>query len=109
MHELSLASEIMDIVGREVPENCSLEGISITVGGLSCVNPDSLVFCLESLAGKGVQIRVNREPARLLCLDCREEYTATDMYQPCPCGSLRREVISGRDLTVDEIQMKEIE
>jgi hydrogenase nickel insertion protein HypA len=109
MHELSLAAEIMEIVGREVPGNCSLEGISITVGGLSCVNPDSLVFCLESLTGEDIRIRVNREPARLLCLDCGEEYTATDMYQPCQCGSLRREVLSGRELTVDEIQMKETE
>jgi hydrogenase nickel insertion protein HypA len=109
LHELSLAAEIMDIVRKEVPGGCLLRRISLTVGGLSCVNPDSLVFCLESLVGDDVVIEVNRRPAELRCQDCGEEYTATDMYQPCICGSLRREVLSGRELTVDEIELKEPE
>lgn len=109
MHELSLATEIMRMVSGEIPENWELKGLAITVGGLSCVSPDSLVFCLQSLAGEAVAVELQKTPAVLRCLECSAEFETTDMYQPCGCGSLKREVISGREITVDSIEMKEKE
>ena len=109
MHELSLATEIMRIAADEIPEKWELKGLSITVGGLSCVSPDSLVFCLRSLAGDGVEVKVRRTPAVLQCLECGNEFETTDLYEPCSCGSLKRQVKSGREITVDNLEMKEIE
>jgi len=108
MHELSLASEVVRMVESELFPGSSVEKITLSVGVLSCVNPDSLVFCLESLlVGKGhlgVTLSVNRVQALLLCLECLEQYNTADMYEPCPlCGSLRRKILSGHDLVVDSI------
>ena len=109
MHELSLATEIMRMAAGEIPEKWKLKGLAITVGGLSCVSPDSLVFCLRSLAGDDVEVEVSKTPAVLQCLECGNEFETTDMYEPCSCGSLKRQVISGREITVDSIEMKELE
>lgn len=109
MHELSLATEIMRMTSGEIPEKWELKGLAITVGGLSCVSPDSLVFCLRSLAGEDVEVQVTKTPAILRCLECGNEFETEDMYEPCNCGSLKRQVVSGREITVDTIEMKEIE
>lgn len=94
---------------EEIPDKWALKGVSITVGSLSCVSPDSLVFCLQSMAGIDVEVSVKRIPAVLKCLECGSEFETEDMYEQCRCGSLRRQVVSGRDITVDSIEMKEIE
>lgn len=114
MHELSLATEIVRMVAEQVPQGCVLNGINLSIGYLSGVNPDSLVFCLESvIPGRDpgdVRISVNRIPALLNCLECGSNYTTDDLYEPCPaCDSLRRKVLSGRELTVDSIETVEIE
>lgn len=67
------------------------------------------MFCLESLAGRGIAITVSSAKAVVECLDCGCEYSPDDMYQACRCGSLRKRVLSGRDITVDSIEIKEIE
>jgi hydrogenase nickel incorporation protein HypA/HybF len=110
MHELSLAAEVISIVEAELLPGAGIEKITLSVGMLSCVNPDSLVFCLDSLlVTKGytkVVLSVNRIQALLLCLECGEQYNTEDVYKACPgCGSLKREILSGRDLTVDSIHL----
>jgi len=112
MHELSLAAEIVDLVKERIPSNSKLSSVSLSSGALSCVNPDSLRFCLQAVLekeyGPEVNIQVTSVPACLLCLECSARFETEDMYQPCPdCGSLRRKVISGRDLTVDSIEIVE--
>lgn len=109
MHELSLATEIMHVAAGEIPDKWELKGLAITVGSLSCVSPDSLIFCLQSIAGDGVEVEVKRTPAVLKCLQCKNEFETEDMYQACSCGSLNRQVISGREITVDSIEIKEME
>jgi len=105
---LSLAAEIISMAEEQVPVGCILSGITLTVGALSGVNPDSLTFCLESSLPDEVRISVNSIAARLNCLECGRDYTTGDMYEPCPsCGSLRRKVVSGRNLTVDSIETLE--
>ncbi|MCD4708196.1 MAG: hydrogenase maturation nickel metallochaperone HypA [Candidatus Sabulitectum sp.] len=110
MHELSLAVEVIHMAEGELVPGFSLKRITLSVGMLSSVNPDSLQFCLESLleqkGHRSVQLELNRIEALLLCRDCGIQYKTADVYEPCPgCSSFHREVLSGRDLIIDSVEM----
>lgn len=111
MHELSLSQAIIDRIGQSMDEGDTVLEIAMTVGRLSCVNPDSLEFCLEALledAGMGApEIVIRHTPALLRCRECGTEFETDDMYAPCPgCGAMAREVLSGRDLVVDYVRIE---
>ena len=114
MHELSLAHAIVGEITESLGEGERLARIGLTVGRLSCVSPDSLSFCLEALlqqTGMGSpELEVSRSPALLRCRECGEQFGTGDMYTPCPaCGGMRREVLAGRDLVVDYMEILQTE
>lgn len=87
-----------------------LARVSITVGPLSGICPESLSFCFTEIArmeGFGEpELVITRTQARLVCLDCGIEYEAEDFYRGCPeCGSISRRILSGREFTVDSVEI----
>jgi hydrogenase nickel incorporation protein HypA/HybF len=52
MHELSLARNIMTIIGEHLPEGreAELRSVRVRVGPLAGVSPESLRFCFDALA-----------------------------------------------------------
>ncbi len=62
---------------------------------------------LELLA-REPDLVINLTKAKLICLDCDIEYEAKDFYQGCPdCGSISRRILSGREFTVDSVELEE--
>ncbi len=100
MHELSLASAIVDTVERHA-DGRSVSVISMSVGALRQVVPDSLEFYVE-LVGRGTvcegaRLELELVPARLALL--RSGMGAAELPLPCLRGRWhggRRGRIHGR-------------
>ncbi|MFO8182842.1 MAG: hydrogenase maturation nickel metallochaperone HypA [Candidatus Aegiribacteria sp.] len=112
MHEMSLARDMTRIIGKTLGRKVRLEKVNITVGPLSGISPESLRFCFTEIArmeGFGEpELVIDKTEARLVCLECGEEYEAVDFYQGCPsCGSISRRILSGREFTVDSVEIDE--
>lgn len=112
MHELSLAHDMTRIIGSTLGRKVPLYRVNVTIGPLSGISPESLKFCFTEIAkmeGFGEpELVINRTEARLVCLDCNTEYDVKDFYQGCPdCGSISRRILSGREFTVDSVEIDE--
>ncbi len=113
MHELSIAEDILGLVATRMGVGQQLSSVHLTLGPLSGVSADALQFCFPELAelqGFGrPKLIVEEPPAQIRCLDCGYEYGLRDFGDGCPvCGSWNREVRSGRQFTVDWIEVEDI-
>jgi hydrogenase nickel incorporation protein HypA/HybF len=106
MHELSLASAIVDTVERHA-EGRPVSVITMRVGALRQVVPDSLELYVD-LVGRGTvcdgaRLEVEFVPARLAC--CGGEWAPPSFR--CPnCGG-GGTVVSGDEFLVESIELKE--
>jgi hydrogenase nickel incorporation protein HypA/HybF len=107
MHELSLASAIVDTVERHAAGR-PVEVISLQVGALRQVVPESLEFYLE-IVGRGTvcedaRLELELVPARLSC--CGGEWEPPSFRCPsCGGGGV---VVSGDEFMVESIELKEV-
>ncbi|MBD3315004.1 MAG: hypothetical protein GF344_04400 [Chitinivibrionales bacterium] len=111
MHELSLMDSVFDLIAPKVRDPGKLVAVYVTVGPLSGVCADSLLFGFDLLAEERgfdhAKLVVERTSALVWCEACGREYESGDLSQGCPsCGALRRMVLSGDEFTVDGIEME---
>lgn len=110
MHELSLASEIIDLVRPSIPEGESLKSVRVTIGLLAGVCSDSLQFCFTEISRlegfPDARLEMMLKPARYRCLSCDHEYETRTVEQMCPaCGSMMRSTLGGTELSIDCIEV----
>lgn len=111
MHEMALAEGILDIVLSYADKNEAkkVTEISVLVGEMTGVVPESLDFCFESLSkgtkAEGAKLVLKHIPLVAKCLECGNE-TKVERYNfTCPkCKSLRMEIVSGRELRVESLE-----
>ena len=107
MHELSLASAIVDTVERHA-DGRPVRVISLRVGALRQVVPESLELYVD-LVGRGTvcegaRLEVEVLPARLAC--CGGEWEPPGFRCPT-CGGGGR-VVSGDEFRVESIQVVDV-
>ena len=110
MHEYSLACELKDVV-EKFRQGKKLLGVQVEAGSLSGVVPAafdfSLAAVLEEGYGKGVKIETRYVTAEAKCR-CGVVFQLKDPLQPCPqCGGWEREVVKGKDLFIQSIEVEE--
>jgi hydrogenase nickel incorporation protein HypA/HybF len=114
MHELALAEGIVRIVmanlKTEDPSNVS--SITVRVGRLSCVSPESLVFCFDAIKNgtplSGAELDIVLENAEIECLDCGARSQSEGFPLICPeCFSTSVRIKQGEDLQVDSFVLEE--
>lgn len=106
MHELSLASAIVDTVERHAGgERVSV--ITLRVGALRQVVPESLELYVDIVGRgtvcEGARLDVELVPARLAC--CGVEWEPPSFR--CPSCAGGGEVISGDEFLVESIELEE--
>ena len=112
MHELSLASNIINIVSSELKKRSisfnKLKTVKIIVGRLMQVVPDSLLYALK-ITGKEIGFydtayEINIKPVEIKCPNCGIQFTAEKFDIRCPdCGCLDVIIAGGREFLIDKI------
>ncbi|HVN54871.1 MAG TPA: hydrogenase maturation nickel metallochaperone HypA [Anaerolineaceae bacterium] len=110
MHELAVTESILDLsIKHARKSNASrVTDIYITIGRLSSIVDDSVQFYWDLISEgticAGAQLHFDRIPARLLCLDCGNEFVLSDQLEPCPrCSSSQVKLLTGEEFRLDSI------
>ena len=108
MHELSITQSIVDAVSDHAGE-ATVVSVRLRIGMLSGVVPRAVRFCFELVTAgtslEGAELVIDEQAGIGHCRGCGNDFTLTDLILLCPCGSADVAVISGRELTVQSIEV----
>lgn len=113
MHEMSLAEGILDISLQYFRQANAqkITEITVLVGEMTNVVPESLSFCFESLS-KGTPaeqavLKLKSMPLEAWCHNCDYKFVVQNYNFTCPhCTSANLEIISGRQLQVESLEVE---
>jgi hydrogenase nickel incorporation protein HypA/HybF len=113
VHELALSTAIVNTVERHAAGR-RVSVVSVRVGALRQVVPDSLAFYFQIVARDSLcadaRLELQEVPARLGCRACGEEWQVEIPAFRCPaCAGGKVEVRSGEELEVESIEVSEQE
>jgi hydrogenase nickel incorporation protein HypA/HybF len=113
MHELSLASAVIDTAVRHA-DGRRVTAVHLRVGHLRQVVPQSLVFYFEHVARgtpcERARLTFDEVPARLRCDGCGHGWELLDLDFRCPvCAAATVEVVEGEEFEVDWISVQQLE
>ena len=107
MHELGIATAIIDIVEKEAAKRSidRIEEIGLRIGALTCVDPEALRFAFEAstidtpLAG--AKIAIESVPVRGVCRSCGKTIEIQEYVFVCShCGASDLDIGQGEELDV---------
>ena len=118
MHELSIATDLVNAALETARQNDAKKVLSITVevGELALVNPEQLQFMFEVLTQdedftkgdllKGARLDLAIVPAVMKCDNCGYQGAVTDKYTcACPKCGLTMRAIAGRDICLKTMEI----
>jgi hydrogenase nickel incorporation protein HypA/HybF len=117
MHELSIVSSVVDTVigSLESYPGARVAEVRLNVGALASVVEDSLQFCYgiatEGTPLEGSRLVVNLIPVTVHCAACGRDGAIESLQSfRCPhCGEPASEILHGRELEIDAIEIEEAE
>lgn len=114
MHELSLATSLMEIIREELARHgvTKLTLVRVRFGPLSNVVPEALDMAFTSLTlgtdYEGARLEMLQGPLVLTCGDCKKDFEAAAPvpYADCPhCGcNFLHTIKSGKELYLDHLE-----
>ena len=113
MHEMGIAMQIVEIASASIPadiDDVRVERINLKVGKLTAVVPESLRFCFQIVAQEtpfcDADLNIEEIPIIAKCNDCNIELTISEPIFICrECNSGSLEIIAGRELDVNSIEI----
>lgn len=113
MHELGIMTGVMEAAGTAARDAGAtrLLKVSLSVGEMTEAIEDALMFAFEALAEEdpftqGAQLEVTMIRPKSRCLECGAEYEHDRFHMFCPeCDSFATELIAGRELQIDSIEV----
>ena len=113
MHELSLVASVFDLLEDKAREHggARVTAVVLKVGVLSGVVPDLLESAFEAYKkgtlAESARLEIAAVPVRLRCPDCGGDTVREDADFSCAaCGSRRVEIVEGRELFVERIELE---
>jgi len=111
MHELSIATSILDLARQHTPAGAVLRSVSVRAGAMRGIEPHAMEFawlaCTQGTEAQGSQIKVEILPWKLQCPACGTEFTSDDPFTPCQCGQKAAHPAGGKELQVVSIEVDE--
>jgi hydrogenase nickel incorporation protein HypA/HybF len=111
MHELSVATGIIEIVEKTMHQNGlhKVHKIDIVIGELTCVDESALRFALDpaskGTAMEGAEIIIHRQTAFATCVTCRKDFEPIGFIAQCPsCQGFETKIVKGRELYLKSIE-----
>lgn len=112
MHEMSIAQGILEIVSEEIRRhgNVKVSVVNISVGKFTAVVPGQLAFCFSLITPEtelaGAVLNIREVPFGYLCSSCGKKFSSGEALMECPeCGGEDPVLTSGRELTIDSIEV----
>lgn len=114
MHEMSLMTQVFDIINQTVAFNnvTQVRRVTLKVGKMANVVPDCLSFCFEILSQgtkcQGAELVMEEVPVTVECRECGKEFSTEGFPLICPvCGSSNTGITGGTEITVDSLEIDE--
>ena len=115
MHEMGIALQIIEIAEASIPtdmQGARIERVNLQIGKLAAVVPVSLLFCFEMAAKdtplQGARLNIEELPGVAKCNDCGTQWIISGLSFRCEkCQSGSIEIISGRELDIQSIEIAE--
>lgn len=112
MHELGIASSILDIVKQYVPERRagSVRRVRVRVGEMAGVVPDSLQMCFDAVIAdtpyRSAVLDIEHVPMAGACADCGVDFAMAQPVFRCPnCHGVHVVLVTGRELLVNDVEV----
>jgi hydrogenase nickel incorporation protein HypA/HybF len=111
MHEAGLCEAVLAVV-RDVSEDAPVRRVRLRVGRLQGVVPDVFEFCWRMVAEDTGAAQASLElldvPVVVHCRACGADGgPVSDTFACAACGSPAVDVISGRQLEVEEVELSD--
>lgn len=113
MHELAVTESILKIAEKHAIQSNAIKvtDIYIVIGNLSSIVNDSIQFYWEIISKSTIcensTLHFERIPAKMICLNCSNEFELSGELSPCPqCKSMRLKVKSGDEFWLDSIEIE---
>jgi len=114
MHEMSIATSILDAVDKECARHPGARAIKVglRIGEWSGVDPNALQFCFDALLTGTTPhpptLDIDFRPRQNRCPICGTEFALKDYEIQCPaCGEPATEAISGQELELAYVELEE--
>lgn len=109
MHELSICSSMVGIV-REHAAGRDVRAVHVRIGEMRQIVPDTLVYCwslvTEDSELAGVELRVERIPAKIRCAGCGHEETLTELAFVCgSCSADAVDLVEGDEFLITSLEL----
>lgn len=113
LHELGIMTSVLDAVKASAREAgaTSVLKVSMSVGEMTEAIEDALSFAFEALTEsdpfmQGAELSIVTVKPKSHCLECDAEYEHDRFHMLCPeCGSFATELLAGRELQIDSIEV----
>ena len=115
MHEMGIALQIIEIATASLPADLGharVAQVNLKVGKLAAIVPESLRFCfdvaIKDTPLAGAKLAIEEMPVVAKCKDCNAQWTIDEpvfICNTCESGSL--EILSGRELDIESIEVVE--
>ncbi len=113
MHEFGLMQSVLDNVEKSAREAGALKvtEIRLVIGEMREVVADSMDFAFEALSpntlSESATLSITMIRARSRCSQCNHEFEHDRLRRSCPnCDSLATELLAGKEMYIDAIEVE---
>ncbi len=113
MHELAITESLLEIVLQQAEKNNAQKviNVNLVVGELSGAEDECVQsyfgFLSKDTIASGAMLSFRHVPVRTHCHDCEASFCPNELKWVCPgCGSSRIEVVGGRELYVESMEIE---
>jgi len=113
MHEVSICESIIDILKEQAAKGgaSKVTSVRLKIGEMAGVVEDSMRLAFEVVVkgtlADGAELIIDTVPLAARCRSCGREFRIAGYAFSCAhCGRPEIELVSGRELTIEEIDME---
>ncbi len=111
MHELSIATVLLELVNEHTPEGATVKKVHVRAGPLRAIEPDAMELAwtaaTDSTPCAASTLELEVIPWDLHCPDCDRRWQSDDPYEPCTCGCAYCRPSGNNDLLLMSIDVDE--